>query len=77
MKRYLMIALMLVGSACTDPEITCWYATSYAQQIGEPWLALHGRTARFREDVSGPMFKTQDELTRFINDRSLKMCGTK
>ncbi len=76
MKRLLMAAVLLM-CACTDPEIICWYTVSYTQQIGEPWLALRGRTHRFREDTGGPMFRTQEDLDKYLHSRNLKMCGEK
>lgn len=72
--KTLLAVLALLLSGCS-PEVRCWYATSYSQQIGKPWMALHGRTQMMVADVPGPLFEKQDDLESYVSAHRLKMCG--
>lgn len=71
--------LLLPGCGCfTSVEIECWYPTPATNSClpMERWFALRGRTAKFREDVYGPTFKTQEELDTYVRTNNLRLCGS-
>jgi hypothetical protein len=75
--RVCILALFLSG--CTilgTADIKCWYTQQYVQlAYTDIRYKLMGRTDKFHNDVEGSVFKTQDDVNKYIATYNLTMCA--